>query len=159
MKIFQKTLILVFEVIVQQSKHTFQITLFTQFQLIVGRRSQCWQFHGKFLKNIVSHMNFENIVINEVLFSGRTIRSMAFNFKFYNITKKFLYFPQKNYTDSFQNLKCTYQIISSFAKFDLYFEVHFRIHLNSWPRIRNYSTFFPGSRESQFLNTRYIYQS
>ena len=57
-------------------------------------------------------MNFENIVINEVLFSGRTIRSMAFDFKFYNITKKFLYFPQKNYTDSFQNLKCTYQIIS-----------------------------------------------
>lgn len=40
-------------------------------------------------------MNFENIVINEVLFSGRTMRSMAFNFKLYNITKKFPYFPQK----------------------------------------------------------------
>ena len=151
-------LILGFEIIMQKApKHTFQITLFTQFQLIVGRRSQCWQFHGKFLKNIVSHMNFENIVINEVLFSGRTIRSMAFDFKFYNITKKFLYFPQKNYTDSFQNLKCTYQIISSFAKFDLYFEVHFRIHLNSWPRIRNYSTFFRFQRIS--ISQHQIYTS
>ena len=126
-------LILGFEIIMQKPpKHNFQITLFTEFQLIVGRKSQCWQFHGKYLKNIVSHMNFENIVINEVLFSGRTIR--------------FPYFPQK-----------ITLIKSSFAKFDLYFKVHFRIHLNSWPRIRNYSTFFRFQRIS--ISQHQIYTS